>query len=558
VGAHVRIPGGIIMVEQEAAPEAVIRAEPSFAPALLLATLSAGAGVLHLVMAPIHASGSGVEAAGFALAGWLQLALAAFLLVRPARAVLTATAAANGIFILVWVMSRTVGLPVGHEAWVAESVGSADLATVILEALAVALAVTLILRPGFLSGLSREAAAMLALVPLAALLVVTMVVVSPTTAQHDHGSGATGQPIAAALNAEQSRCDRGFNPKAYWGEAAKAGVDTGERAAAAPDATGAMAGMDHGGDDHGNAATTPAAAAPTTTMPDPLAGRGSKKLDSVVSKLSSASEADAAAVVVALADFSDQEYDGFLYQLRKNGAAHAAHAATGDDTGGHGGHMGPSPWVPMTDKAQCDQLAQELTIARDTALKYPTAADAQAGGWQKVTPYVPGIAAHYMNFKYVDGTFEVDKPEMLLYDGNGPEAHVAGVSYYIMQAGDNEPTQGFTGDNDHGHRHIGLCMKGGVVIGPSTMTADDCAAAGGTKAGGQAGWMSHAWVIPGCESPWGVFSGASPVLDGQLSAQSGKNDGGCAGSKAKARYDLSPGTVPAAAPASGTENAAGR
>jgi hypothetical protein len=30
---------------------------------------------------------------------------------------------------------------------------------------------------------------------------------------------------------------------------------------------------------------------------------------------------------------------------------------------------------------------------------------------------VPGIAAHYMNFSLVDRTFNVEEPEMLLYDG---------------------------------------------------------------------------------------------------------------------------------------------
>ena len=43
--------------------------------------------------------------------------------------------------------------------------------------------------------------------------------------------------------------------------------------------------------------------------------------------------------------------------------------------------------------------------------------------------------------------------------------------------------------------------------------------------------MSHAWVVEGCESPWGVFSAATPVLDAAVSA-SGPDDGGhCAGSQ---------------------------
>ena len=31
-----------------------------------------------------------------------------------------------------------------------------------------------------------------------------------------------------------------------------------------------------------------------------------------------------------------------------------------------------------------------------------------------------------MNFSLVDGVFEVDKPEMILYDGSGPDARVVG------------------------------------------------------------------------------------------------------------------------------------
>jgi hypothetical protein len=48
--------------------------------------------------------------------------------------------------------------------------------------------------------------------------------------------------------------------------------------------------------------------------------------------------------------------------------------------------------------------------------------------------------------------------------------------------------------------------------------------------------MSHAWVVPGCESPWGVFSAASPVLDDALGADNGGP--GCAASSVRDRYDM--------------------
>jgi hypothetical protein len=197
----------------------------------------------------------------------------------------------------------------------------------------------------------------------------------------------------------------------------------------------------------------------------------------------------------------------------------------------------------MTDKKQCDKLQAELALARDTALKYPTVKDAKAAGWRQVTPYVPGIAAHFMNFSLVDDKFEIDKPEMILYDGTGDDARVVGLSYYIRQDGNAEPTQGFTGNSDHYHRHIGLCVNASGVIGDSTTTEEECTAMGGKKQTNQNGWMSHAWVVPGCESPWGVFSGANPILDGGLFADAGKSGAGCAGSGVLARYNLEPGEV---------------
>ena len=78
-----------------------------------------------------------------------------------------------------------------------------------------------------------------------------------------------------------------------------------------------------------------------------------------------------------------------------------------------------------------------------------------------------------MNFSLVDGTFEIDKPEMILYDGTSDDARVVGLSYYIVHPGSAEPTQGFTGNNDHYHRHDGLCVGPGGVIGDSTTNQID-------------------------------------------------------------------------------------
>jgi hypothetical protein len=223
--------------------------------------------------------------------------------------------------------------------------------------------------------------------------------------------------------------------------------------------------------------------------------------------------------------------------MRKLNLGHSAQQnVAGDHTAGH---VGPAGWVPLADQALCDALQQEIALARSTALRYPTATDAMAAGWRKVAPYTPGLGTHYMNFQLLDDHFAIDEPEMILYDGDGPEARVVGLSYRITHQSDSQPTQGFTGDNDHYHRHIGLCIKDLQVIANANTSAEECAARGGQKAGAAsaAGWMSHAWVIPGCESPWGLFSAANPVLDRRLAEQSGANAGACGASKARVRYD---------------------
>lgn len=194
--------------------------------------------------------------------------------------------------------------------------------------------------------------------------------------------------------------------------------------------------------------------------------------------------------------------------------------------------LNPDNWNPMTNKAACEELAAEIETAQATAAKYPTAADAVKAGYEMVTRYYPGIAAHYMKFDLVDGTFDLEQPEMLLYDGDLETANIAGLSYYVVKTGSNEPAVGLTGSNDHYHRHLGLCSKDGVVVAGSSTSEADCAALGGSKGNGAAGWMSHLWVVPGCESDWGLFSGANPKLSVRGVRADADQPSGCGTGKA--------------------------
>jgi hypothetical protein len=168
---------------------------------------------------------------------------------------------------------------------------------------------------------------------------------------------------------------------------------------------------------------------------------------------------------------------------------------------GHGSAVVPDQ--PLDDATRA-LLADQLQVARAVALSHPTVADAVNAGYIKVTPFVPLIGAHYLNPLKVDTTFDPSQPEMLLYDGTRPESKIVGLSYFVSSPGGEPP--GFAGPNDHWHQHIGLCIKGHVVVGGEKLTREECLARGGNKVALRDIWMVHAWVVPGWDSPQGVFS----------------------------------------------------
>ncbi|HEU5150141.1 MAG TPA: hypothetical protein VFU19_06560 [Iamia sp.] len=516
----------------------------------LVAGASAAAGLIHLSVIAEHSGGQVVVPVGFAITGVAQIAVAAALLGRRVtRATLGLAIAINALATAAWVWSRTAGLPFDPYDGVPEAASTIDVTSAGLQAAAITLAVGLLVAPRVKVPAPFAGAVAAGAVALAAVVVVAPESPAPDTQAvaatggaaapaaggdghgHSHGgaaaattaSAAPGDHAADMLRIDRARCDLAFNPQAYWDEAYAMNVDT-----------------------YGGGSMT--MAAPSTiadvTRPRLLDGKGSEHLDRLISLTSiSSGEGAAAALIVALGEATDEEYDAWRRWVAANPGSHSATPPPdGQPAPPSMGHPGPTPWTAMVDRSQCERLEAELAEAREVTERYPTVADATEAGWFRVTGYVPGIAAHYMNFSLVDSTFELDKPEMLLFDGTDPDSRIVGLSYYVRQDGTASPTQGFVGENDSYHRHFGLCIGAGGVIGDSTTTEEECNARGGTKSNGTDGWMSHAWVVPGCESPWGVFSGENPILDDALGATSG-DDGaeGCATSEARDRYDLEPG-----------------
>jgi MFS family permease len=111
-----------------------------------VALLSAGAGVIHATVIQEHLQEWWLYGTFFAVAAASQLIWAALALRRPTRSLLIWGALGNGVFVLLWVVTRITGLPVGPEPWTPESVGLIDVAASIFEVVLVVSAVLMLRR----------------------------------------------------------------------------------------------------------------------------------------------------------------------------------------------------------------------------------------------------------------------------------------------------------------------------------------------------------------------------------------------------------------------------
>jgi hypothetical protein len=106
----------------------------------LLAALSWLAGLIHFAVTPAHFEEWAPFAVCFAVAGVLQVGWAAAFFRAPSFPALAWNAVPAGGLVCVWVLSRTVGLPVGPDAGTPEAVGLADVGATAAEAMLVAAA----------------------------------------------------------------------------------------------------------------------------------------------------------------------------------------------------------------------------------------------------------------------------------------------------------------------------------------------------------------------------------------------------------------------------------
>ncbi|MDT7573643.1 MAG: hypothetical protein QOE05_3817 [Actinomycetota bacterium] len=116
----------------------------------VLAAATAGAGAIHLAFAPEHLAEYRPLGIGFVAAGGLQLLWAALVTVRDSPRWLYAGGVLSLVFVGVYLLSRTVGLPLGPEAFEPEAFGTSDLMCCALEVPVGLAAIALARRPAAL------------------------------------------------------------------------------------------------------------------------------------------------------------------------------------------------------------------------------------------------------------------------------------------------------------------------------------------------------------------------------------------------------------------------
>jgi hypothetical protein len=200
----------------------------------------------------------------------------------------------------------------------------------------------------------------------------------------------------------------------------------------------------------------------------------------------------------------------------------------GDDKGwskvenGSGHHMAPEIPLALIPAAVRAEMLRQLALTLDVVKKYPTVKAAEAAGYRRAGPFIPGLGTHYIGGRPMRGSVitdaEILAPATIIFDGTTPDAPIAGFMYMARAASRSAPEpEGFAGPNDKWHFHTGVCTVQGAnntteIFGfDGSITEADCRKSGGNFAA-VTQYMLHVWTVPGYTSPLGVYSHANPAL----------------------------------------------
>jgi hypothetical protein len=114
---------------------------------VLIGLASVGAGIIHLMVVHEHLEEFTPFGIGFLVLGLFQLVWAVTVMVKANAPVLVVGLVVSALTVAVWVVSRTVGLPIGPEAGEPEAIGMLDVTATVLEGVMVLGAGYLLVRP---------------------------------------------------------------------------------------------------------------------------------------------------------------------------------------------------------------------------------------------------------------------------------------------------------------------------------------------------------------------------------------------------------------------------
>jgi len=126
------------------------------------------------------------------------------------------------------------------------------------------------------------------------------------------------------------------------------------------------------------------------------------------------------------------------------------------------------------------QTAWELQQARSATARYRNINNAIADGYSNIAVDVENMGHHYMNSSLVDATFDIRKPEILVYNRNEDGSQELVAVEYAIPLTDPRP-EGFTGSLDVWNGESGFPL-----------------------------WLVHAWVWS--YNPDGVFNWTNPTV----------------------------------------------
>lgn len=165
--------------------------------------------------------------------------------------------------------------------------------------------------------------------------------------------------------------------------------------------------------------------------------------------------------------------------------------------------------LPLVSAEGQSVLAKEIAEVHQATKQYHDVNEALTAGYVPVSPHIPGMGAHYVNFGLVDEVFDPTQPEILLYsltEGNKPK--LVAVEYAALG---EAPPEGFTGSSDEWEIHEAAChyADGYEEPQPAPFLCSPTSPGGAPLALWHPDmWALHVWVWRA--NPDGIFTPMNP------------------------------------------------